>query len=74
MDFCVKTTITSPNQMGFISGHRTANAHIITHTLTQKHRNNSKLYSCFIDFSKAFAAIPRDTLVNKLLGDDIMGD
>ena len=74
MDFCVKNKITSSNQMGYIPGNRTADAHII-HNLIQKHchRNNLKIYSCFLDVSKAFDTNPHGTLLNTLLGDDIKG-
>ena len=68
--------VISQNQLGFLPGNRTADAHLIIHNLIQKrcHKNNSKIYSCFIDFSKAFDTIPRDKLLNKLLGYDIKGN
>ena len=76
MNFVEKEGILSKNQMGFIPGNRTSDAHIILHNLIQKHchKNNSKIYSCFIDFSKAFNTIPRNHLLQKLLNYNIKGN
>ena len=65
-----------PHQLGFLPGNRTSDAHFIIHNLIQKvcHKSNSRIYSCFIDFSQAFDTIPRDELLNKLLGYDIKGN
>ena len=48
---------------------------MIIHNLVQKqcHKNGKWLYSCFIDFSKAFDKIPRDKLLQKLLDRGIDG-
>ena len=71
-----KTGILSKTQLGFIPNNRTSDAHIILHNLIQKHchKNNSKIYSCFIDFSRAFDTIPRDILLQKLLNYNIKGN
>ena len=37
-------------------------------------QQRGRLYSCFIDFSKAFDTIPRDTLLKKLLGFGVDGN
>ena len=76
LEFSIKNKILSPSQLGFIPGNRTSDAHIIIHNLIQKqcHINNERLYSCFIDFSKAFDTIPRDTLLRKLLQFGIDGN
>ena len=63
-------------QLGFLPGNRTSDAHIIIHKLVRKycHKNNSRIYGCFIDFSKAFDMIPREILFNKLLNYNIKGN
>ena len=63
------------SQLGFLSGNRTSDAHIILNNLIRKNcrRNNSKIYSCFIDFSRAFDSIPRNILLKKLLSHNING-
>ena len=75
-DFSKKHNILSETQLGFQPGNRTSDALLITHNLIRKycHKNNSKIYSCFIDFSKAFDTIPRDTLFQKLLAYNIKGN
>ena len=76
LKFSVKNKILSPAQLGFVPGNRTSDAHIIIHNLVRKqcHNNGGRLYSCFIDFSKAFDTIPRDTLLKKLLHFGIDGN
>lgn len=75
LEFSIKNKILSPTQLGFVPGNRTSDAHLIIHNLIHKqcHINNGRLYTCFIDFSKAFDTIPRDTLLNKLLDFGIEG-
>ena len=67
--------ILSDNQLGFMAGNRTSDAHIILHNIIRKHchKNNEKIFSCFIDFAKAFDTIPRDILFEKLLKYGIKG-
>ena len=76
MDFCIIKNIISQNQLGFLPENRTSDAHLIIRNLIQKHchKNKSNIYSCFIDFSKAFNAIPRDKLLQKLLNYNIKGN
>ena len=76
LEFAITNKIISPNQLGFLPGNRTSDAHIIIHNLIQKqcHINKQKIHSCFIDFSKAFDTIPRDKLLQKLLKFDIKGN
>ena len=58
------------SQIGFLPGHRTAD-HILTiKTLTDKYVNqktNGRLYTCFVDFKKAFDSVWHDGLYLKLL-------
>ena len=73
--FCKENEILPENALGFVAGNRTSDAHIILHYLTQEycHRNNKKLFSCFVDFSKAFDCIPRDILFQRLIDKGITG-
>ena len=73
--FCKDNNILPENALGFVSGNRTSDAHIILHYLTQEycHRNNRKLFSCFVDFSEAFDCIPRDILFQRLFDKGITG-
>ena len=76
LKFAIGNKIISPAQLGFTPGNRTSDAHLIIHNLVRKqcHSNGGRLYSCFIDFSKAFDTIPRDTLLQKLLDFGIDGN
>jgi hypothetical protein len=58
--FSIDRNIIHPSQIGFQSGHRTAD-HIFTlKTIIDKHINQNKkekLYACFVDFRKAFDSV-----------------
>ena len=75
-DFVKNNNILSEAQLGFIPGNRTSDAHFLIHNLIQQycHKDSKRLYSCFIDFKKAFDCIPRDKLLEKLLKFGITGD
>ena len=75
MDFCLRNKILSPFQLGFLPGNRTSDAHIILHNIIDRycHKKESKIYGCFVDFSKAFDSIPRDLLFKKLSNIGITG-
>ena len=67
--------ILSDEQLGFVKGNRTSDAHLILHNLIQEycHKQGKFIYSCLVDFKKAFDSIPRDTLFQKLIGHGITG-
>ncbi len=62
-----KKTLSS-GQLGFVTGNRTSDPHIILNNIVHKycHQGKKKIYGCFIDFSKAFDNVPRDILLQKL--------
>jgi len=76
MAYVIENNILGINQLGFVPGNRTSDAHIIINNLINKmcHKNGQKLFSCFVDFRKAFDLIPRDILLNKLLKYGINGN
>ena len=75
LKFCIENKILAHPQLGFVPGNRTSDAHMIINNIRKQCPNNGKwLYSCFIDFSKAFDTIPRDTLLQKLLNFGIDGN
>ena len=75
LQFTRENKILSDTQLGFVAGNRTSDAHIIINNLIRKycHENKSKLFSCFVDFSKAFDTIPRDILLRKIHNYGITG-
>ena len=76
MDYCLRNKILSPSQLGFLAGNRTSDAHIIIYNLVNEycHKRGLKIYSCFVDFSKAFDSVPRDRMFQKLLDIGITGN
>ena len=77
LKFTKDNNSTHPSQIGFLPGHRTAD-HILTiKTLTDKYVNqktNGRLYTCFVDFKKAFDSVWHDGLYLKLLKNKISGN
>ena len=75
MAYAIANNILKPEALGFVAGNRTSDANLIIHTLIQRycHQQNEKIFSCFVDFSKAFDTIPRYLLFKKLLGYGING-
>ena len=73
--FVKEKNILSDKQLGFVAGNRTSDAHIIINNLIRKycHKYGSKLFSCFVDFSKAFDTIPRNILFKELYNYGIRG-
>lgn len=72
----IKENILHRAQIGFLPNHRTSD-HIFTlRTLIDKnvtHTSKGKLFTCFIDFKKAFDSIWHDGLCYKLLKNKIGG-
>ena len=63
-------------QIGFLPNHRTSDLIFTLRTLVDKfvtHTTKGKLYTCFIDFKKAFDSIWHDGLLYKLLKYNIGG-
>ena len=73
--YAIDNNIFSKSQLGFMAGCRTADALFILNNLIDYYckRNNRYIYSCFIDFKKAFDSIPRHKLFQKLLDYNING-
>ena len=67
MTYALEKKILGINQLGFVSGNRTSDAHIIINNLVNKlcHKSNKKIFSCFVDFRKVFDLVPRDNLLKK---------
>ena len=73
--FAKEHRLLSPSQLGFVAGNRCSDAHIIIYNLIKRkcHEQNSKIFSCFVDFRKAFDSVPRDVLLRKILNMGITG-
>ena len=73
--FAMDNNLLTKSALGFVAGNRTSDAHIIIHNLVNKvcHQERSHIYSCFVDFKKAFDSVPRDILLRKLLNAGISG-
>ena len=67
--YAIDNNIFSKSQLGFMAGCRTADALFILNNLIDYYckRNNRYIYSCFVDFKKAFDSIPQHKLCQKLL-------
>ena len=73
--FAKEHRLLSPSQLGFVAGNRCSDAHIIIYNLIKNkcHKQNSKIFSCFVDFKKAFDSVPRDLLLKKILRMGVTG-
>ena len=71
-DYATKKGILKDEQGGFRKIHDTVDSIFILKMLIDKYvksksqRQRSMLFSCFVDFSKAFDRVPRNKLFNKL--------
>ena len=76
LKFVAEKKLLTTNQLGFIKGSRTSDAHVILDNLIDEYcqKNNKYIYSCFVDFEKAFDTIPRDLLFKKLFNMGITGN
>ena len=68
LKWCTEQKIFSATQLGFIKGNRTSDAQIILHNLIDKycHKKKKYIFSCFVDFEKAFDRVSRPLLFSKL--------
>ena len=75
LQYALDKKILKSEQLGFLQGNRTSDAHIILNTLIQSycHKEGKKIFACFVDFRKAFDTVPRDILFSKLLGHGVTG-
>ena len=67
--------ILSKSQLGFVPGNRTSDALITLHIVIDYYCKKLKpnVFGCFVDFQTAFDKVPRVTLFQKLLDDNING-
>ena len=76
MEFSTKNKLIHPTQIGFIPGNRTADHALTIKTLHDKYVKQSeggKIYTCFIDFKKAFDSVWHQGMYYKLLENQIGG-
>ena len=75
LKFATENKLIRENQLGFMPGNRTSDALIILYNLVNKYckKGNKYIYSCFVDFKKAFDTVPRPILFQKLLSLNING-
>ena len=76
IDFLTEHNVLSNSQIGFLPKFRTTD-HIFTlNTLIDNyvHKNNTKIYACFVDFQKAFDSVWHNGLFLKLLESGIGGN
>ena len=74
--FVNEKNILPTSQLGFVKGSRTSDPHVILNNLIDEYcqKNKKYIYSCFVDFEKAFDTIPRDLLFKKLFNMGINGN
>jgi hypothetical protein len=68
VDFLDKHNILRPEQIGFRAKYRTSDHIFVIKALADKYKSNKKaLYTCFVDFQKAFDSVSHPCLFYKLL-------
>ena len=67
-NFCLKRNIICPEQIGFCKGKRTSDHIFVLKTLIDKYTQSGtkRLYTCFVDFRKAFDTVRHEELLLKL--------
>ena len=71
-DYLIEKGIITPEQCGFRKKHGTQDSIFILKALIDKYvkskpkKSNKLLFTCFVDFSKAFDSIPRGKLFQKI--------
>ena len=74
LQYELENNILREEQLGFRAGNRTSDAHYTTQPITTElPQKRTNIFSCFIDFRKAFDSIPRDNLFTKRLEIGISG-
>ena len=73
--YALENKIFSNEQLGFIPGNLTSDALIMLHNIVNYHRNKNKkpVYTCFVDFGKAFDSVPKHKIFEKLIKHSITG-
>ena len=67
-NFCLKRNLICSEQIGFCKGKRTSDHIFVLKTLIDKYtqKGSKRLYSCFVDFRKAFDTVRHEELLYKL--------
>ena len=74
LTFANENNTFAKEQKGFLKGNKTSDNLIVLHNLIHEQLNSGeKLYTCFIDFEKAFDRVPRKCLLQKLCKNGIKG-
>ena len=73
--YSLENGLLSVGQLKSVIGNRTSDPHVILHNLIQEycHKKKTRIFGCFVDFSKAFDKVPRDILLQKIQNKGING-
>ena len=73
--FLSENNVLSKYQIGILPNYHTTDHAFTLHTLIDKqtNQNKGKVFSCFVDFKKAFDSIWHESLLYKLMGNGIGG-
>lgn len=66
----------TPNQLGFCAGSQTSDHILVLKTVIDKYvkKNKLRVYSCFVDYKKAFDSVCRQALMMKLTNIGVRGN